>query len=171
MVVEGRKEGRTLFWCFIPPRVLPGGGRTLRTTPGIRLRGHLEGQLVFQAQGRMAWSCEGGRAVWPRGQSGGRGGSFGRMCLASPRKGSPEASVTIPSARSMSLGWGHSGPSILTFIGSDHVSTWEDQPVRWGGQMLSHCEESNLMRGASETAPESPLEGRTQGSPLRKTAM
>lgn len=69
------------------------------------------------------------------------------------------------------LGWGHSGPSILTFTGSDHVSTREDQPVRWGGQMLSHCEESNLMRGASDTAPESPLEGRTQGSPLRKTAM
>ena len=52
----GRKEGRTLFWCFIPPR----RRRTLRTTPGIRLRGHLEGQWVFQAQGRMAWSCEGG---------------------------------------------------------------------------------------------------------------
>ena len=50
------------------------------------------------------------------------------------------------------LGWGHSGPSILTFIGSDHVSTREDHPVRWGGQMLSYCEVSNLMRGAS--APE-----------------
>ena len=69
------------------------------------------------------------------------------------------------------LGWGHRGPSILTFTGSDHVSTREDHRVRLGGQMLSYCEVSNLKRGASDTAPESPLEGKTQGSPLRKTAM
>lgn len=39
------------------------------------------------------------------------------------------------------LGGGHSHPSILTFIGCDHVSTREDHPVCWGGQMLSFCDE------------------------------